>query len=166
MEAIQPPVIRPRRMPPKRKRQLIWIGIIFSVVAVATALILYSLRAQTDYFYSPSQISEGKAPDETRIKAGGMVVKGSLQRNPQTLESHFKITDFKSTIPVQYTGILPDLFTEGSGMVGTGELKNGTFMAEEILAKHDENYMPPDVKATLQNKPNGQPGMQTSSVQH
>lgn len=147
------PPARPR-MHPKRKRQLIWLAVIVSIVALATGLILYSLRAQTDYFYSPSQITAGKAPDATRIKAGGMVVDGSLQRNPQTLESRFSITDFKSTVQVTYTGILPDLFTEGSGMVGTGELKRGVFMAEEILAKHDENYMPPDVKATLQTGSN------------
>lgn len=150
-------------MHPKRKRHLIWLLIIVAAVASATALILYALRAQTDYFYAPAQLANGEAPSGQRIRAGGMVVKGSIQRSTQSLTVRFKITDFKATIPVQYTGILPDLFAENSGIVGTGELQNGVFMASEILAKHDENYMPPQVNAALKAQgrlPNGEKAAQ------
>ncbi len=133
----------------KRKRQLIVILLGLLGVAIALGLILYALRAQTDYFYTPDQIASHAAPSDKRIKAGGMVVKGSLHKATDSLAVSFQITDFKSTVDVQYTGILPDLFKEGSGVVATGELKNGVFVAEQILAKHDENYMPPDVTAAL-----------------
>lgn len=133
----------------KRKRKLIVVLLGVLGVSVAAALILYSLRAQTDYFYTPAQIASGAAPNDKRIKAGGMVVKGSLKRQPDSLDVSFQITDFKSTVNVSYSGILPDLFKEGSGVVGTGEMHDGVFVAEEILAKHDEKYMPPDVTAAL-----------------
>ncbi|MEY4517182.1 MAG: hypothetical protein RL180_1528 [Pseudomonadota bacterium] len=142
----------------KRKRHLIWLLIIVAGVSIATGLILYALRAQTDYFYAPAQLASGEAPSDKRIRAGGMVVKGSVQRSSTSLTTTFKITDFKATVPVSYTGILPDLFAENSGIVGTGELKNGVFVAEEILAKHDEQYMPPEVNAALKAQgrlPNG-----------
>jgi cytochrome c-type biogenesis protein CcmE len=121
-------------------------------VSVALGLILYALRAQTDYFYTPALIASGAAPSDQRIRAGGMVVKGSLKKPTDSLNVSFQITDFKSTVNVQYTGILPDLFKEGSGVVGTGKLHNGVFVAEEILAKHDEKYMPPDVTAALKDQ--------------
>ncbi len=133
----------------KRKRQLIAILLGVSGVAIALGLILYALRAQTDYFYTPAQIASGAAPSDHRIKAGGMVVKGSLKKQTDSLRVSFQMTDFKATVDVQYTGILPDLFKEGSGVVATGQLQNGVFVAEQILAKHDENYMPPDVSAAL-----------------
>lgn len=133
----------------KRKRHLLMILLGLFGVAVALGLILYALRAQTDYFYTPAQIASHIAPSNQRIKAGGMVVKGSLHKATDTLNVRFQITDFKSTVEVQYTGILPDLFKEGSGVVATGQLQGGVFVAEQILAKHDENYMPPDVSAAL-----------------
>jgi cytochrome c-type biogenesis protein CcmE len=134
---------------PKRKRRLIVLLLAVSGIAVALALILYALRAQTDYFYTPAQIATGVAPVDKRIKAGGMVVKGSLHQSTDSLAVSFQITDFKSTVSVRYSGILPDLFKEGSGVVATGTLQGGVFQAEQILAKHDENYMPPDVSAAL-----------------
>jgi cytochrome c-type biogenesis protein CcmE len=143
----------------KRKRRLIIVISGLLGLSVAITLILYALRAQTDYFYTPAQIINGSAPSDKRIKAGGMVVKGSLKKQIDSLRVSFQITDFKSTVDVQYTGILPDLFKEGSGIVGTGEMHQGIFMADEILAKHDENYMPPDVTAALKAQgrlPNGQ----------
>lgn len=139
-------------MNPKRKRKLIVVLLGLLGVSVALDLILYALRAQTDYFYTPAQIASGAAPSDQRIKAGGMVVKGSLKRQPDSLKVSFQITDFKSTVDVQYTGILPDLFKEGSGVVATGQLHHGVFVAEEILAKHDEKYMPPDVTAALKEQ--------------
>jgi cytochrome c-type biogenesis protein CcmE len=137
------------RMNAKRQRKLIVLLLGLLGVSAAAALILYSLRAQTDYFYTPAQIAGGAAPNDKRIKAGGMVVKGSLKRQPDSLSVNFQMTDFKSTVNVRYTGILPDLFKEGSGVVGTGVIHDGVFVAEEILAKHDEKYMPPDVTAAL-----------------
>jgi cytochrome c-type biogenesis protein CcmE len=136
-------------MHPKRKRHLIWILIAVAGISLATGLILYSLRAQTDYFFAPADFAAGKVPEDKRIRAGGMVVKGSIERSTSSLDVKFKITDFKSTVPVQYTGILPDLFAENSGIVGTGKWVGGVFVAEEILAKHDENYMPPEVNKAL-----------------
>ncbi|AXI02889.1 cytochrome c maturation protein CcmE [Aquirhabdus parva] len=132
-----------------RKRRLMIVIFALFGLCVAIALILYALRAQTDYFYTPAQIASGAAPSNKRIKAGGMVVKGSLKKQIDSLSVSFQITDFKSTVDVRYTGILPDLFKEGSGVVGTGEMHDGVFFADEILAKHDENYMPPDVTAAL-----------------
>lgn len=139
-------------MHPKRKRKLIVVLLGLLGVSIALGLILYSLRAQTDYFYSPAQIASGAAPSDQRIKAGGMVVKGSLKRQADSLDVSFQITDFKSTVDVRYSGILPDLFKEGSGVVATGKLQHGVFIAEEILAKHDEKYMPPDVTAALKDQ--------------
>ncbi len=150
----------------KRKQTLIIVLLIVLGVSVALGLILYSLRAQTDYFYTPAQIASGAAPSDKRIKAGGMVVKGSLKRQNDSLSVSFQITDFKSTVNVQYTGILPDLFKEGSGVVGTGMMHDGVFVAEEILAKHDEKYMPPDVTAALKDQgrlANGQLARSSSS---
>ncbi len=123
-----------------------------SGVSVALGLIFYALRAQTDYFYTPAQIVSGAAPTDQRIRAGGMVVKGSLKKPTDSLNVSFQITDFKSTVNVKYIGILPDLFKEGSGVVGTGKLHHGVFLATEILAKHDEKYMPPDVTAALNDQ--------------
>ncbi len=136
-------------MHPKRKRQLIWLAIIVAGVALASGLILYALRAQANYFYAPIALKNGEAPQNRTIRAGGMVVKGSLKRNIQTLDIDFAITDFKATVPVHYQGILPDLFKENSGVVATGEWQKGVFVAYTILAKHDENYMPPEVRKTL-----------------
>jgi cytochrome c-type biogenesis protein CcmE len=152
----------------KRKRKLIIVLLGLLGVSVALGLILYALRAQTDYFYTPAQIASGVAPSDQRIRAGGMVVKGSLKKPTDSLNVSFQITDFKSTVDVQYTGILPDLFKEGSGVVGTGKLHNGVFVAEEILAKHDEKYMPPDVTAALKDQrrlANGQLAGNTLSAQ-
>lgn len=136
----------------KRKRKLIVLLSGLIGISVALGLILYALRAQSDYFYTPAQIASGAAPNDQRIRAGGMVVKGSLIKSTDSLNVRFQITDFKSIVDVEYTGILPDLFKEGSGVVGTGKLHNGVFVAEEILAKHDEKYMPPDVTAALKDQ--------------
>ena len=114
---------------------------------------LYAVRQKTDYYYDPTAISQGKAPQDTRIRAGGMVVRGSVERDkadPTIIK--FKITDFKSTVPVAFQGTLPDLFAEGSGVIATGEMTGQTFTAKEVLAKHDENYMPPEVAKSLKNQ--------------
>lgn len=144
----------------KRQRKLLWIAAIVVGVALAVGLILYALRAQTDFFFNPSQLAAGEAPEGQRIRAGGMVVAQSVQREAGSLAVQFKITDFKATVPVSFNGILPDLFAENSGMVATGRFVQGVFVAEEVLAKHDESYMPPEVNKMLEGQgrlPNGSP---------
>ncbi|MFW2177722.1 MULTISPECIES: cytochrome c maturation protein CcmE [unclassified Moraxella] len=135
-----------------RQKKLMWVMATLVGAIIAVALVIYAIGQQTDYYFDPTAISQGKAPQETRIRAGGMVVRGSVKRDTaDPLKVNFQITDFKSTVPVSYQGILPDLFAEGSGVVATGELEGNTFVAKEVLAKHDENYMPPEVAKSLKN---------------
>jgi cytochrome c-type biogenesis protein CcmE len=111
---------------------------------------LYALNQNINLFFSPTQIAKGEAPVGQRIRAGGMVVDGSVERDQQTLKVNFGLTDHESSVTVEYTGILPDLFREGQGIVAQGAMNAaGVFVATEVLAKHDENYMPPEVKAAL-----------------
>ena len=138
-------------MNPARKRKLIVVLFTLAVLSLATLLVLYALRQNISLFFSPDQLSQGKAPLNRSIRIGGMVVPGSIHRRGQSLIVQFDITDYKHTIHVDYQGILPDLFREGQGVVAQGvfypELQQ--FKAAEILAKHDENYMPPEVKEAL-----------------
>ncbi len=106
------------------------------------------------FYYDPTQVVEGKAPLAKRFRIGGMVVKGSVARAPGELEVRFVLTDFSHQVPVQYSGVLPDLFREGQGIIAHGTMNaKGAFVADEVLAKHDEKYMPPEVAASLKNKP-------------
>jgi len=133
--------------------------------AVAVMLVIYAIGQQTDYYFDATAIAQGEAPQDKRIRAGGMVVAGSVQRaadNPLNIE--FAITDFQSTVPVTYQGILPDLFAENSGVVATGKMQGETFVAGEVLAKHDENYMPPEVAKSM--KENNRSGAIPSSEQY
>lgn len=133
-----------------RQKKLLWVIAMLIGVAIAVGLILYAMRQQTDYYFDPTMISQGKAPENKRIRAGGMVVAGSVKRDPNDpLNIQFAITDYKATVPMTYRGVLPDLFAENSGVVATGKLENGVFVASEVLAKHDENYMPPEVAKSL-----------------
>lgn len=110
---------------------------------IAVSLIIYAIGQQTDYYFDSTAIAQGKAPENKRIRAGGMVVAGSVKRDDKDpLNIQFDITDYKSVTPVVYRGVLPDLFAENSGVVATGKLIDGQFVASEVLAKHDENYMP------------------------
>jgi len=137
-------------MKPARKRKLLMIVLILFILSLVAALVLYALGQNISLFYTPTQIATGQAPVNRAIRAGGMVVKDSMVRGAG-LSVQFKITDFQHTVLVTYTGILPDLFREGQGIVAKGELlANKQFNALEILAKHDENYMPPEVKDALQ----------------
>ncbi|MDF2181382.1 cytochrome c maturation protein CcmE [Neptuniibacter sp. CAU 1671] len=137
-------------MNPKRKRRLLIVLFLVFGVCVAVGLTLYALSQNINLFYSPSQIAKGEAPKETRIRAGGMVVDGSVKRDTQSLDVTFAITDYEHTTLVKYSGILPDLFREGQGIVAQGELDaNNVLQASEVLAKHDENYMPPEVAEAL-----------------
>jgi cytochrome c-type biogenesis protein CcmE len=101
------------------------------------------------YFYDPSQVADGKAPADKSFRVGGMVTKGSLTRTPGTLEVRFVLTDFAHEVPVAYTGLLPDLFREGQGIIAHGRMQSGVFVADEVLAKHDEKYTPPEVAKAM-----------------
>lgn len=137
-------------MTPKRKQRLMVVLFIVVGVSAAVGLTLFALNQNINLFYSPTQIAAGEAPQNTRIRAGGMVVDGSVKRDPDSLFVQFEITDYDKTVTVEYTGILPDLFREGQGIVAQGVMnERGVFSAAEVLAKHDENYMPPEVAEAL-----------------
>lgn len=143
-------------MNPKRKRKLILVLALLAGVGVAAGLTGYAMRQNINAFYTPSQLLTEKVPDGRRIQVGGMVQKGSLQREGKSLTVHFVISDFKQQLPVTYTGILPDLFKEGQGVIANGTLQNGQLQAEEVLAKHDEKYMPPPLQDALQQQQRAQ----------
>src|SRR4051812_25829799 len=126
-------------MTPRRRRMML-VGLIVLGVGSATALALTAFQKNLLYFYTPSQLSAAKAPPDRLFRLGGMVTEGSFKRPPGSLEARFVVTDFKQDITVSYTGLLPDLFREGQGVIARGRLgANGVFVAEEVLAKHDEN---------------------------
>ena len=119
-------------------------------VGIATVLALTAFDENLLYFYSPTQIHAGEAPQNRSFRVGGLVVDGSVKREPDSLAVQFDLTDNAEVVPVTYTGILPDLFREGQGIVAMGRLDgSGLFVADEVLAKHDENYMPPEVADAL-----------------
>lgn len=137
-------------MNPKRKKRMAFVIAIVVGVSVAVGLSLYALNQNINLFFSPTQIAAGDAPVGQRIRAGGMVVDGSVKRDQQTLKVRFGLTDYESDVTVEYTGILPDLFREGQGIVAQGAMnEQGIFIASEVLAKHDEEYMPPEVQEAL-----------------
>ena len=139
-------------MHPVRRQRLFMVIIIVVIASVAVALLSFALRENINLFYPPSDIVSGEAPKAVRIRAGGMVVDGSMARADDSLFTRFQITDGEAQVEVHYTGILPDLFAEGEAAVVTGELNdNGVFMASEVLAKHDENYTPPEVADAMQD---------------
>ena len=147
-------------MHPKRKQRLIVALVIVVLSSVTIGLIAYALRGNINLFYSPSEVAAGNAPIDRQIRVGGMVVEGSVRRASDRLETRFDVTDFVHSVTVIYDGILPDLFAEGEGVVATGKLgANGVVTASEVLAKHDENYMPPEVAEALE-KANAQGSMQ------
>ena len=134
----------------KRGRRFAWIGAGVVLLGAATALVLNAFQSNLVFFFSPTEIAEHRAPQGRAFRIGGMVVEKSLTRAPDGLTVRFSVTDTLQTIPVVYTGILPDLFKEGKGVVAQGTLgADGVFRATEVLAKHDENYMPPEAAAAL-----------------
>ena len=133
-----------------RRRRLYWVLGILAGVAIAGALALQAFRSNVMFFFDPTQVVAGEVKAGQRFRLGGMVEKGSLVRQSGALEVRFTVTDFKSTVKVRYTGVLPDLFREGAGVVAHGRLNaSGEFVADEVLAKHDEKYMPPEVARSL-----------------
>ncbi len=133
-------------MKPRQKRFAI-VGGLIAVVGVATALVLNAFQSNIVFFYSPSQIASHEAPESRTFRLGGMVQPGSVKR--EGTEVSFLVTDTAKTVAVTYQGILPDLFKEGKGVVAQGQLKGNVFVAREVLAKHDENYMPPEAAQAL-----------------
>ncbi|MEM1154012.1 MAG: cytochrome c maturation protein CcmE [Pseudomonadota bacterium] len=138
-------------MHPVRKQRLMLVLFVVVFSSAAIGLMAYALRGNINLFFPPTDVVAGKAPVGQPIRVGGMVVDGSVTRSDETLEVAFELTDFQSNVAVVYTGILPDLFDEGQGAVAAGTLNaNGVLMASEVLAKHDENYMPPEVAEALE----------------
>lgn len=131
-------------MKPKNQRLVLVVAAITALL-VAVLLAMWGLKDRASYFYTPADIVAGKAAQNTAMRLGGMVVNGSIRRDPDGVTIRFLITDGKAETPVIYRGIVPDLFREGSGAVAEGRLQGATFAADQILAKHDERYMPPEL---------------------
>lgn len=137
-------------MKPVRKQRLYLIVLMVAGIAIAVGFALKAFNENLMFFFSPSEVIAGEAPRNNAFRLGGMVVDGSVQRPGENLLVRFDLTDFQKTVTVEYVGILPDLFREGQGIVSRGRLnREGVFVAEEVLAKHDENYMPPEVADSL-----------------
>jgi len=133
-----------------RKKRLYLIALMVTGVGIAVAFALSAFNQNLMFFYSPSEVIAGDAPKDHTFRLGGLVTDGSVQRQPDGLTVQFDVTDTAKNVKVQYTGILPDLFREGQGIVAHGRLRDdGVFVADEVLAKHDENYMPPEVADSL-----------------
>lgn len=140
-------------MKPRHKRLAIAGGIVCAV-GIAAALVLNAFQSNLVFFYSPTQVAQHEAPSARSFRLGGLVEQGSLKRDG--LHVDFVVTDTARSVPVRYEGILPDLFKEGKGVVAQGQLQGGVFMAREVLAKHDENYMPPEAAEALKRAQHGQ----------
>ena len=132
-------------MTPTRKRRLIAVSLILAAIGIAAALTVLALSRNMSYLFSPSEVLAGKAPDGASFRLGGVVLEHSIKRAPGSLTVDFTVTDRFHDMPVQYTSVLPDLFREGQSIIATGQMRNGHFAAREVLAKHDETYMPKEV---------------------
>ncbi len=143
-------------MKPRTRRGLA-IAAGLATLGVATLLVLNAFQSNLVFFFSPSQIAANEAPRDRSFRIGGLVEEGSIQRDGQSLTVNFVVTDMAQRVPVSYTGMLPDLFKEGKGVVAQGKLgTDGVFHAEQVLAKHDENYMPPEAADALEKARHGQ----------
>lgn len=145
-------------MTPARKRRLGVVLLVVFGVGLAAALALRAFENNLLFFYSPTQVLAGEAPSERRFRIGGLVEAGSVQRTPGSLALTFSVTDYNRRVTIEYTGLLPNLFREGQGVVAHGQLrKDGVFVADEILARHDENYTAPEVIEALEYGARGRP---------
>ena len=134
-----------------RQKRFVFIGLGLVVLGVATALVLNAFQSNLVFFFTPTQVANGEVPKGRSFRIGGMVEDGSIKREGDGLTVHFVVTDTAKRVPVTYKGILPDLFKEGKGAVAQGQLgTDGTFIASEVLAKHDEEYMPPEIAEAMQ----------------
>jgi cytochrome c-type biogenesis protein CcmE len=139
-------------MTPRQRRMTLVAGIVVGV-GIAGALALSAFRSNVTFFFDPTAVAAGQVKPGEHFRLGGMVTQGSVKRSPGSLEVHFVVTDFKHDVPVTYSGVLPDLFREGTGVVAHGRMQSdGTFVADEVLAKHDEKYMPPEVARSLKRR--------------
>jgi cytochrome c-type biogenesis protein CcmE len=146
-------------MHPVRKQRLLLVLFVVLFSSAAIGLVVYAMRGNINLFFPPAEVAAGKAPTGQSIRVGGMVVAGSVQRSEDSLEIAFELTDYEASVPVIYRGILPDLFDEGQGAVASGKLnEQGVLEATEVLAKHDENYMPPEVADALEKSGYDQKG--------
>ena len=137
-------------MKPQRKKRLLLVLFIVVGVSLLAGLLIYALGQNVNLFYTPTQVIQGEAPVNHTFRVGGLVESGSVHKNVTGLGIQFTLTDTKNSMVVEYKGILPDLFREGQGIVAQGQLNTqGVFIANQVLAKHDENYMPPEVKRML-----------------
>jgi cytochrome c-type biogenesis protein CcmE len=149
-------------MRPVRKRRLQLVILLLVGVSISAALIFRALSENINLFFTPTQIVAGEAPVDREIRAGGLVVPGSVKRDAESLHVEFVVTDTAAQTPIVYEGILPDLFREGQGIIAVGTLDdNGIVQARQVLAKHDENYMPPEVQSAIEAA--GHPGDATSN---
>ncbi len=134
----------------KRYRRAILVALVLAGVGIAVTLMLRAFDENILYFYTPQQVVAGDAPSGRRFRLGGLVTPGSIEREPGSLKVSFLVTDNQNTLSVEYEGVLPDLFRDGQGVIAHGTMDdNGIFVADEVLAKHDENYMPPEVADAL-----------------
>ena len=148
-------------MHPVRKQRLYMVLFVVIFSSAAIGLVLYGLRGNINLFFPPAEVAAGMAPVGQPIRVGGMVVTGSVERSDQSLAVRFELTDFQASVPVVYEGILPDLFDEDQGAVAAGVLgSDGVLKATEVLAKHDENYMPPEVAEALEKSGYDHKGVQ------
>jgi cytochrome c-type biogenesis protein CcmE len=138
-------------MTPRRKKRLYLVALVLIGVAGATALFLTAFQENIILYHSPTEVAEGKVPEGRKFRVGGLVKEGSVDRSDENLKVRFTVTDTAHDVPIVYDGVLPDLFKEGQGIVANGTLNgDGVFVAEKVLAKHDENYMPPEVAESLE----------------
>lgn len=152
-------------MTPARKKRLTLIILMVAGIAVGVGFALKALNENIMFFFSPADIQAGKAPANKDFRVGGLVVEGTVKRPGEGLTVEFNLTDNDSVVKVKYTGILPDLFREGQGIIANGRLNdNGEFIASEVLAKHDENYMPPEVMDAMKKSGQKMPGMDKKGI--
>ena len=148
-----------------RHRRFAWIGVGVVILGAAVALVLNTFQSNLVFFFTPTQVAQKEAPQGRPFRIGGLVEDGSLKRIPNSVEVTFVVTDTAQRVPVVYAGLLPDLFKEGKGVVAQGSLgPDGQFHATEVLAKHDENYMPPEAKDAVDKAHKGGQGMTMSSM--
>lgn len=137
-------------MSPAKRKRMIWVLVFLAGLALVATLVIKAFEQNMMFYFSTTEVAEGKAPIERDFRVGGMVVDNSISRESGSLKLKFVVTDYQTNLPIEYEGVLPDLFREGQGIVAKGRLDDaGNFIANEILAKHDENYMPPEVAASL-----------------
>ncbi len=133
-----------------RHKRFLWVALGLLVIATAVGLVLRAFNSNLVFFFTPSDIAQKKVPQDRAFRLGGLVTAGTVKRDPNGLTVRFDVTDTAQTVPVSFTGILPDLFKEGKGIVAQGKIgADGVFAATEVLAKHDENYMPPEAAEAL-----------------